>query len=106
MGVGGENAPLNVTIVNQLQTNLGIGPLGLLQQYQTHQCTMHSVNELNASANQIALLQAQQVAAQFNQLSLPCHSLLLPNQGNLEQVTLTAWDELDQDDSDTAALEE
>ena len=67
-GGNAENTPLNNTMSNHFQTNLGIGPLGLIQQCQPYQYSMFLPNAL---ADQTSLLRAQQAASQFNWFSLP-----------------------------------
>ena len=66
--------PNNNAMLNHFQTNLGIGPHSLLSQMQSNQCAMHSVN---APIGQVALLQAQHAAAQFNPTTLPYNPPLL-----------------------------
>ena len=79
-GLGKENEQnTSLNISNSWQTNLGIGPLGLFQQFGTQQFGTNSMNGLHTSAEQIALLQAHQPMAQLNHFSLLCHSLTLSN---------------------------
>ena len=62
-----ENVPNNNAMLNHFQANLGIGPRSLLSQMQSNQCATHSVN---TPIGQVALLQAQHAAAQFNPTTL------------------------------------
>ena len=74
-GVGNvENASNNNAMLNHFQANLGIGQRSLLSQMQSNQCATHSVN---APFGQVALLQAQHAAAQFNSTTLPYSPPLL-----------------------------
>ena len=99
-----ENTSRNNTMPNQFETNLGIGPLGLFQQFQPHQYSMFSSNAL---MDQTSLLRTQQAALPFNSLSLP-HQVPFLGQtaaqggnGTVQQVGRVQRDPFQQESSAT-----